>query len=439
MSAASQARRLVPDLEIMAFERGRYVSYTACGEPYYLGGLVESLDKLIVRTPEEFAKRDIEVHTRHEVKQIDLDRRQVEVVDLASNTTREVSFDHLMVSTGSRPLRPSYMKGVNLPGVLGLRTLEDAEAAKKMIDSNVKRVIVVGGGYIGIEVGEALVDRGIEVTMVTSGKHVLERTLDDEMGGLVDDAVRSYGIELHTELRVRRIEGTERATGIGCDGLDLDGDLIVIGLGAGPEVELAKAGGIPLGESGAVAVDEFQRTSVEGIWSAGDCAEVLHRVNGKPVNIALGTVANKTGRIAGTNIAASIKGTAMKPFPGALGTAITKIGETEISRTGLKVNQCREAGFSPVVGLVTGTTASGYWPTARRMDLMIIADKPSGAILGGQVVGGPGSGKKIDVIATAIWNGTTAEELSWVDLAYAPPFSGVWDLIHVAARRAAEG
>ncbi len=178
-----------------------------------------------------------------------------------------------------------------------------------MIDSNVKRVIVVGGGYIGIEVGEALVDRGIEVTMVTSGRHVLERTLDDEMGGLVDDAVRSYGIELHTELRVRRIEGTERATGIGCDGLDLDGDLIVIGLGAGPEVELAKAGGIPLGESGAIAVDEFQRTSVEGIWSAGDCAEVLHRVNGKPVNIALGTVANKTGRIAGTNIAASINGT----------------------------------------------------------------------------------------------------------------------------------
>ena len=260
MSAASQARRLVPDLEIIAFERGRYVSYTACGEPYYLGGLVESLDKLIVRTPEEFAERDIEVHTRHDVKQIDLDRRQVVVVDLASNTMREVGFDHLMVSTGSRPLRPSYMKGVNLPGVVGLRTLEDAEAAKKMIDSNVKRVIVVGGGYIGIEVGEALVDLGIEVTMVTSGKHVLERTLDDEMGGLVDDAVRSYGIELHTELRVRRIEGTERATGIGCDVLDLDGDLIVIGLGAGPEVELAKAGGIPWGESGAIAVDEFQRT-----------------------------------------------------------------------------------------------------------------------------------------------------------------------------------
>ena len=439
MSAASQARRLVPDLEIIAFERGRYVSYTACGEPYYLGGIVESLDKLIVRTPEEFADQGIEVHTRHEVTEINLDGREVTVVDLDSNLSRTVSFDHLMVSTGSRPLRPSYMSGVNLPGVVGLRTLEDAEAAKERIDADVKKVIVVGGGYIGIEVAEALIDRGIDVTMVTSGRHVLERSLDEEMGALVDDAVRSYGIELHTEMRVRRIEGNDQATGIMCEGMDLDADLIVIGLGAGPEVGLAQAAGIPLGESGAIAVDEYQRTPVDGVWSGGDCAEVLHRVSGKPVNIQLGTVANKTGRIAGTNIAATINGSESKPFPGALGTAITKIGETEISRTGLKVSQCRDAGFSPVVGIATGTTTSGYWPTARRMDLMVIADEPTGVVLGGQIVGGPGAGKKIDVIATAIWNRTTAEELSWIDLAYAPPFSGVWDLIHVAARRAARG
>ena len=439
MSAASQARRLVPDLEIVAFERGRYVSYTACGEPYYLGGIVESIDQLIVRTPEEFAKQGIEVHTRHEVKEIDLDLRQVTVAGLDSKSSRTLGFDHLMVSTGSRPLRPSYMRGVDLPGVIGLRTLEDAEAAKEMIEGDVKKVIVVGGGYIGIEVAEALVDREIDVTMVTSGRHVLERSLDEEMGALVDDAVRSYGIELHTEMRVRRIEGDERATGISCDGLDLGADLIVIGLGAGPEVELAKAGGIPLGKSGAIAVDEYQRTALKGVWSAGDCAEVVHRVNGKPVNIQLGTVANKTGRIAGTNIAASINDSELKGFPGALGTAITKIGETEISRTGLKVNQCREAGFSPVVGVATGTTTSGYWPTARRMDLMIIADEATGVVLGGQIVGGPGAGKKIDVIATAIWSEMTAEELSWVDMAYAPPFSGVWDLIHVASRRAARG
>ena len=170
------------DLEIVAFERGGIVSYSACGEPYYIGGLVESLDQLVARTPEQFAERDIEVHTRHEVTAIDLDRREVTVVDLASKSPRTVAFDHLMVSTGSRPLRPSSVEGVNLPGVVGLRTLDDADAVKQLIDDDVKRVLVLGGGYIGIEVAEALVDRGIEVIMITSGGHVLERTLDDEMG-----------------------------------------------------------------------------------------------------------------------------------------------------------------------------------------------------------------------------------------------------------------
>jgi NADPH-dependent 2,4-dienoyl-CoA reductase/sulfur reductase-like enzyme len=439
MSAASQARRLNQDLDIVAFERGTHVSYSACGEPYYVGGLVESLDQLVARTPAQFAERDIEVHTRNEVTAIDVGRRQVTVVDLATNSSRTVGFDHLMVSTGSRPLRPSYIEGVNLPGVVGLRTLDDAAAVKQIVDGGVKKVLVLGGGYIGIEVAEALIDRGIEVIMVTSGSHVLERTLDDEMGSLVDEAVRSYGVELHTGLRVECIQGTERATGIGCGEIDFSADLIVIGLGAGPEVDLAETAGIPLGKSGAIAVDQYQRTALEGVWSAGDCAEVVHRVTGQPVNVPLGTVANKTGRIAGTNIAASLNGTDLVPFPGAIGTAITKIGETEIARTGLKVDQSRQAGFEPVVGTVTGTTTAGYWPTAERMNVMMIADQKSGRVIGGQIVGGRGAGKKIDVIATAIWTGMSAEELSWVDLAYAPPFGGVWDLVHIAARRAAEG
>ena len=439
MSAASQARRLDGDLDIVAFERGEHVSYSACGEPYYIGGLIDSLDDLVARTPAEFAARNIAVHTHHEVTAIDVDRREIRVVDLATNEARTIVFDHLMISTGSRPLRPSYIQGVNLPGVVGLRTLDDAEAIKKIVEDDVKRVTIVGGGYIGIEVAEVLVDRGIDVSMVTSGLHVLERTLDDEMGALVDEAVRSHGIELHTKLRVQRIQGTERAIGIGSDDLEISADLVVIGLGAGPEVDLARAGGIALGSSGAIAVDEYQRTSIEGIWSAGDCAEVLHRVGGRPVNVQLGTVANKTGRIAGTNIAATINGSPLIAFPGAIGTAITKIGETEISRTGLKIDQAHEAGFEPVTGLATGTTTAGYWPTAKRMDLMVIADRRTGRVLGGQIVGGPGAGKKIDVIATAIWTGMTASELSWVDLSYAPPFGGTWDLIHIAARRAAGG
>jgi NADPH-dependent 2,4-dienoyl-CoA reductase/sulfur reductase-like enzyme len=433
MSAASQARRLRPDLEIVAFERSSYVSYSACGEPYYVGGLVDSIDRLVARTPEEFAARSIEVHTRHEVSAIDLDKRQVIVRNLQDSRSETVGFDHLMYATGSRPLRPDDIAGIDGPGVFGLRTLEDAVRLKQIADQGPGHVVLVGGGYIGIEMAEAMIDRGWKVTMATSGRHVLERTLDDPMGERADRAVRDYGVELLTEARVTSVEDQGSQQVVSGEGFSVVADLVVIGLGAGPEVELATAAGIPLGVTGAVAVDDRQATSVPGVWSAGDCAEVRHRVSGLPVNMLLGTVANKTGRIAGTNLA---NGDAR--FPGVLGTAITRIGSTEISRTGLKVNDATTAGFSPVTGFARGTVSAGYWPDAAPMAALVIADRNTGQLLGGQIVGGPGAGKRIDVIATAIWAGMTAAELAWVDLAYAPPFSGVWDLIHIAARRAAD-
>jgi NADPH-dependent 2,4-dienoyl-CoA reductase/sulfur reductase-like enzyme len=433
MSAASQARRMRPDLEIMAFERGSHVSYSACGEPYYVGGLVESVDRLIARTPEEFAARGIEVHIRHEVSGIDLDRREVHVTDLDGSGFRTVAFDQLVYSTGSRPLRPNDIAGIDSPGVFGLRTLEDAEVLKLRADRGPGRAVMVGGGYIGIEMAEAMVDRGWQVSMATSGRHVLERTLDDRMGELADRALRDYGVELLTEARVSSVEDTGTHQVVSGVGFSLPADLVVIGLGAGPEVELAIAAGIPLGVTGAVAVDDRQATAVPGVWSAGDCAEARHRVSGLPVNMLLGTVANKSGRIAGTNI-----GGGRARFPGVLGTAITRIGQTEISRTGLKVDGAAASGFAPVVGFARGTVRAGYWPDNAPMAVMVIADGTTGQLLGGQIVGGAGAGKRIDVIATAIWAGMTAAELAWVDLAYAPPFSGVWDLIHIAARRAAD-
>lgn len=433
MSAASQARRLRPDLEIVAFERSSYVSYSACGEPYYVGGLVDSIDRLVARTPEEFAARQIEVHIRHEVSAIDLDKRELNVRNLDDSSSRTVGFDHLMYATGSRPLRPADITGIDGPGVFGLRTLEDAVRLKRRADQGPGHVVLVGGGYIGIEMAEAMIDRGWQVTMVTSGQHVLERTLDDPTAELADRAVRQYGVELLTECRVADVEDQGSRQVVSGDGFSLVADLVVIGLGAGPEVELAAAAGIPLGVTGAVAVDDRQATGVPGVWSAGDCAEVRHRVSGLPVNMLLGTVANKTGRIAGTNLA---NGDAR--FPGVLGTAITRIGTTEISRTGLKVNDAATAGFSPVTGFARGTVNAGYWPEAAPMAALVIADRNTGQLLGGQIVGGPGAGKRIDVVATAIWAGMTAAELAWVDLAYAPPFSGVWDLIHIAARRAAD-
>lgn len=430
MSAASQAKRLSPDLEILAFECGNYVSYSACGEPYVVGGEVTAIDRLLARTPAQFASRGIEVHLRTAVVEIDLDRRTV-VVD-AAGERRKVGFDLLMYSTGASPARPSTIAGPERAHVL--RSLDDAARLREVVDGGVRRAAVVGGGYIGLEAGEALSHRGVNVSLLTRGPHVLTKTFDPDLGERANAAVRRMGIDLQL---LSPVEAIGRDSVFTAD-REVPADLVVLGVGTVPEARLAAESGIALGESGAVAVNSFQETSVEGVWAAGDCAEATHRVSGLQVNIALGTIANKAGRIAGTNIGAYINGTKKVAFAGVLGTAITKVGEVEIARTGLTTRQAEECGLPTVFGSVTGTNTSGYWPHAARVDLKVIAEKGSGRILGGQVVGGPSSGKKIDVIVAAIWAGLAVEELEWVDLAYAPPFGGTWDVINIAGRRAGE-
>ena len=430
MSAASQAKRLAPGLEVIAFERGNHVSYSACGEPYLIGGEVSSIDRLVARTPAEFAAKDIEVQTQTTVRAIDFDRRSV-VVEKDDERTR-IGFDYLMYSTGATPARPKTIAGVD--EAYGLRSLDDAAHLRDVVDEGVKRAAVVGGGYIGLEAAEALVHRGINVSLFTSSSHVLARTFDPDMGEPANDAVRRLGIDLRVSAPVVGVS----SKGISTE-LDLiPTDLVVLGLGTRPEIALAHEAGIALGETGAVAVNEFQETNIEGVWSAGDCAEATHRVSRRQVNIALGTVANKAGRIAGTNIGATINGKEKAKFAGVLGTAITKVGEVELARTGLTSRQAEAAGFEVVSGTVTGTNTAGYWPNAAPVELKIIADATTGRLLGAQIVGGAGSGKKIDALAMALWAEIGVEELAWIDFAYAPPFSGVWDLIHIAARRAAQ-
>lgn len=430
MSAASQTKRLVPGLEVIAFERGNHVSYSACGEPYLVGGEVSSIDRLVARTPEEFAEQGIEVQLQTTVRAIDFDRRSV-IVEQENERTR-IGFDYLIYATGATPARPRTIAGVN--EAHGLRSLDDAAHLREIVDAGVKRAAVVGGGYIGLEAAEALVHRGINVSLVTSGSHVLSQTIDPDMGESANDAVRRLGIDLKVSAAVQAVS----REGVTIEGELIPADLVVLGVGTQPEATLAEEAGIAIGETGAVAVNEYQETNVEGVWSAGDCAEATHRISKRQVNIALGTVANKAGRIAGTNIGATINGKAKTRFAGVLGTAITKVGEVELARTGLTSRQAEAAGFSVVSGTVTGTNTAGYWPNAAPVELKVIADASNGRMLGAQIIGGPGSGKKIDALAMALWAELGVEELAWVDLAYAPPFSGVWDLIHIAARRAGQ-
>ena len=436
MSAASQARRRrSPDeLEIVAFERGHFTSYSACGIPYFVGGAVEELDALVVRRPEEFRKRQtIEALTRHEVTEVDLDARHVTVSDLEAGRSRREHFDQLMVASGAVPVRPP-LPGIDAAGVYGVQTLDDGVAIETAVEQErPQRAVVVGAGYIGLEMAEALVVRGLDVTVVEMEPAPLS-SLDPDMGGLLSDAIRNLDIELHTGEGVTAIEEDNgRVSAVITAERSIPADIVVLGLGVRPNIELARDAGIPIGDAGGIAVDDRMSTSVEGVWAAGDCAEKFHRISRRAVAIPLGTHANKEGRVAGINI-----GGGRATFPGVLGTAASKICDLEVARTGLQEREARAAGFDYVTATVGSTTRAGYFPGSRPLDIKVLAERGSGRLLGAQIVGREGAAKRIDVFATALWNDMTVDEMIGLDLSYAPPFAPVWDPVLIAARKAAE-
>lgn len=435
MSAASQARRRrgSDDLVITAFERGHYTSYSACGIPYFVGGLVTEFDKLITRTPEEFRANAIDARIRHEVVEIDLDRRAVRVRDVDGGGAGWEGFDQLVVATGSKPVRPP-LEGVGSGNIFGVQVLDHGVAIKKAIEEErPQRAVVVGGGYIGLELAEAMVYKGIDVSLVELAPQPMS-TLDPDMGSLIADAMTSMGIHVYLQEGVKGFESSNgRVSSVETEGRSLPADIVILGLGVCPNVDLADKAGIPIGSSGAIAVDRRLRTRVDGVWSAGDCAEKFHRVARKPVAIALGTHANKEGRVAGINIGGSYA-----TFPGVVGTAVSKIVDLEVARTGLKESEASEAGFDFVSVVVGSKTRAGYYPGAAKMKTKLVVEKRSGRLLGAQIVGQEGAAKRIDVLACALWNEMAVDELQNLDLSYAPPFAPVWDPVLIAARKAWE-
>ncbi|MGY1617953.1 FAD-dependent oxidoreductase [Geodermatophilus sp. SYSU D00691] len=434
-SAASQAKKRRPDLEVVVFERGRATSYSACGIPYWIAGAVESEAALVARTPEEHRARGIDVRMRTEVVGIDLDRRVVHWRELDGGGEGTEPFDDLVHATGSVPMRPP-VPGIDAAGVYGVQTLDDGVALRAELDSGrVRRVVVIGGGYIGLEIAEACRIRGLEVTVVDRSPTPVG-TFDPDVGAFIADAVRGEDVELVLADGVAALEagpdGRVRAVVTG-SGRELPADLVVLGLGVRPDVRLAREAGIPLGVSGGIAVDARMRTQIEGVWAAGDCVESWHRLSGQRVVVALGTHANKQGRVAGINI-----GGGYATFPGVIGTAITKICDTEVARTGLSTAEAESAGYSFVTAVVDSTTRAGYFPGASPIRVKMIAERRSGRLLGAQIVGKQAAAKRIDALAICIWNEMTVDEILSLDLSYAPPFSPVWDPVLIAARKAFE-
>jgi NADPH-dependent 2,4-dienoyl-CoA reductase/sulfur reductase-like enzyme len=427
LSAAAQARRLRPagELDIVVLEQGPEISYSACGIPYWIGGLVAHRDRLLARTPADFTAQDITVRIDTRAAGIDLAAGEV----LAAGGER-LGYDSLVVATGGRPARPP-VPGLDADGVYGVHRLADGADIRAAVTAGARRAVVLGGGYIGLEMAEVLQTRGLSVTVVLADPLPMAQ-LDTDMAERVCKAMCDMGLDVQTEQPVREIEvdvdGAVKA--VRTDAGTYPCDLVVLGLGMDPEVALAREAGLKLGITGAIDVRRNQRSrSHPEVFAAGDCSQTYHRITGEPAHVALGTHANKQGRVAG-----SVIGGRPARFAGVLGTAMTKVGELEVARTGLCTTQAEDGGYDFRTELIEGTTRAGYYPGAAPIAVKLITDRGSGLLLGAQVVGGPGSGKRIDVLATAIWGGMTAEELAGSDLSYAPPFSPTYDPVVVAAR-----
>ncbi|MFJ3494440.1 FAD-dependent oxidoreductase [Streptomyces sp. NPDC086091] len=436
MSAASQARRLRgPDeLEIVAFERGHFTSYSACGIPYWVGGEVGDRDDLIARTPREHRERGIDVRLRTEVTAIDVAGRRVRARDLGSGAESWTPYDKLVVATGARPVRPD-LPGADADGVHGVQTLDDGQA---LIDSlsraRGRRAVVVGAGYIGVEMAEAFVHRGYEVTVVNRGAEPMS-TLDPDMGRLVREAMTGMGITMVDDAEVTevRVDDGGRVRAVVTADAEYPADVVVLGLGVRPETALAAAAGLPLGAHGGLLTDLGMRVrGHEDIWAGGDCVEVLDLVSGQERHIPLGTHANKHGQVIGSNV-----GGGYATFPGVVGTAVSKVCDLEIARTGLREKDALRAGLRFEAVTVESTSRAGYYPDAALMTVKMLAERRTGRLLGVQIVGREGAAKRVDIAAVALTAGMTVEQMTALDLGYAPPFSPVWDPVLVAARKAA--
>jgi NADPH-dependent 2,4-dienoyl-CoA reductase/sulfur reductase-like enzyme len=424
MAAVSPIRGRQPDAEIVALERGGWTSYSACGIPYLVGGVISGgLPRLVARSAEQHRDAGADVRLGHEAMAIDVERRTVDVASPAGDHY-QLPFDDLMIGTGGTPVRPP-LPGIELPFIHGVQNLADAGRLLQLVgEGGCQRVVVVGSGYIGLEMAEAFLERGCTSTVIDQRPQPMG-TLDTDMGALVAKAMTDRGIDLRLEVAVTGFDDGVVHTSEG----PVPADTVILGLGVGPNAELAAAAGLELGANGSVRVDARQETSAPRVWAAGDCCESMHRITGQPVHIPLGTYANKQARVAGINIGGGHAETAP-----VLGTAITKLCSAEIARTGLTEAEAEAAGLDQVGQVIVSTNKAGYLSDAVEMRVKLVAERGTGRLLGAQIVGGPGSAKRIDTCAVALTAGMDVQQVLDLDLAYAPPFSGVWDPVAVAAR-----
>lgn len=429
MSAAGRAKRTLPNMEVMVLEKTEDVSYSACGMPYNIADPARDMDDLVVRKAEVFRKKQgINLLTGHRVDKIDPDARTVSGIT-GQGEAFSFSYDNLLLATGASPVMPD-IPGINLPGVMALKSLADGRSIKAYIARNqVKKTVILGMGYIGLEMCEALRALDIQVEMIKPGPVFLP-WMDRDLAGVVQEEVENNGVRLYPVKAARKILSDGNHLSVVCDGSAHDADMVLVAMGVRPNSREAAAAGIELGPGGSIAVDKTLRTSIPGIFSAGDCADAFHVVTGQKTWIPLALRANRAGWAAADNICGGDT-----VLEGVAGTAVFKVFGLEVARTGLTLETATKHGFEPASVTIKTRSRAHSHPGASTIFAHLVGDKKSGRLLGAQLVGREGAAHRINAAAVALHSHMTVKDFGGTDLSYAPPFGPTWDPLLTAANQ----
>ncbi|WP_317367823.1 CoA-disulfide reductase [uncultured Tyzzerella sp.] len=425
MSAAAKFRRLDKDAHIKVYEKTSIVSFGACGLPYFVGGFFDNEKQMIARSPEKFKETGIDISVEHEVLSVDVDNKKITVKNLKTNETFEDNYDKLMIATGASAIIPP-IKNFNIENVHTLKSLEDGRILKeKMKDESIKKVAIIGAGFIGLEAVEAAREYKKEVSVFQLEDRILKEVFDKEVTDLLEQELKNKGVNLFLNSKVVELKGDIKVTKVVTENEEIDTDLVILATGVKPNTAFLQDTGIEMLKNGAIVVDKEGKTSIEHIYSAGDCATVTHLLKPEQAYIPLATVANKFGRIVGENI--SGKGI---EYEGSLGSACIKVLEMEAGRTGLTESEANSLGINYKTVFITDKNQTDYYPGQESISIKLIYNGDTKVILGAQVVGKKDAVQRTNALAVAIYAKLTTEQLGMMDFCYSPPFARTWDILN---------
>ena len=431
MSAAAKLRRMNPEAEVVVYESKDYISFGACGLPYFIGDFFENENRMIVRTKEQAEKAGIQVHLQHEVKNVDETKKTVQVLNLKDQSIQIVTYDKLMIASGASAIVPS-IKNASLANVFTLRNLEDGRSIReKMLDPNVKNVAIIGAGFIGLELVDAAVHQGKQVRVFQMEDRILKEVFEKEVTDILEQELVEKGITLHLGTQVTELIGDDKVTHVKAEEVSYDADMVIITAGIRPNTSFLEDTSIKRVKNGAVVVDALGMTSVNEIYAAGDRAVVKHHLKSDSSYIPLATTANKLGRIVGENLA-----DAKKEFPGTLGASCLKLLSLEAGRVGLSEEEAKADGYDVKSVFITDKNHTDYYPGQEPIHVKLVYENGTKKLLGGQIIGKSDAVMRVNVLSAAITMGMTTEQLGMLDLCYAPPFARTWDVLNIAGNAA---